>query len=54
MTMMKRLVIHPKDGSTSFLKKIYEGLMNITLIESGEDILENIDELIRTHDQVIF
>lgn len=54
MTMMKRLVIHPKDGSTSFLKKIYEGLKNITLIESGEDILENLDELIRTHDQVLF
>jgi len=54
MTMMKRLVIHPKDGSTAFLKRIYEGLTNITLIESGEDILENLEELIRAHDQVLF
>ncbi len=51
---MKRLVIHPKDESTVFLKKVYERLENITLIEGGIEHLHNLDRLIEEHEQVIF
>ena len=51
---MKRLVIHPKDDSTLFLKKVYERLENVTLIEGGVEHLRNLDCLIEEHDQVIF
>lgn len=51
---MKRLVIHPKDESTVFLKKVYERLENVTLIDGGVEHLRNLDRLIEDHDQVIF
>jgi hypothetical protein len=49
---MKTLVIHPKDKSTDFLKPIYAGLDEVTLVTGGlnqEDILQ----AIQTHDQVM-
>jgi hypothetical protein len=49
---MKTLVIHPDDRSTDFLKPIYGGLDNVTLVNGGwtrEEIIEGI----HTHDQVM-
>jgi hypothetical protein len=49
---MKTLVIHPKDPSTDFLKPIYEGLDEVTLVTGGWN-QPQIKEAIQTHDQVI-
>jgi len=49
---MKTLVIHPKDKSTDFLKPIYSGLDDITLVTGGWS-QDQIKEAIQTHDQVI-
>ncbi len=51
---MKRLIIHPQDASTVFLKKVYERLENVTLIEGGMEHIRNLADLIESHDQVIF
>ncbi len=50
---MKTLVIHPKDPSTDFLKPIYEGLDDLTLVTGGWT-QNQIREAIHEHDQVIF
>lgn len=49
---MKRLVIHPDDRSTDFLKPIYEGLGEITLVTGGAQ-RDDICHLISSHDQVL-
>jgi hypothetical protein len=49
---MKTLVIHPKDPSTDFLKPIYEGLDDLTLVTGGWT-QNQIKEAIHEHDQVI-
>jgi hypothetical protein len=49
---MKTLVIHPKDTSTDFLKPIYAGLDNVTLVTGGWT-QDQIKEAIQTHDQVM-
>lgn len=49
---MKTLVIHPKDKSTDFLKPIYGGLDDVTLVTGGWS-QDQILEAIRTHDQVM-
>jgi len=49
---MKTLVIHPKDKSTDFLKPIYSGLDDVTLVTDSWS-QNQIREAIQTHDQVI-
>ena len=49
---MKTLVIHPSDYSTDFLKPIYEGVENKTVITQGKS-REEIIELIENHDRVM-
>ena len=49
---MKTLVIHPSDYSTEFLKPIYEGVENKTVITQGKS-REEIIELIENHDRVM-
>ena len=49
---MKTLVIHPSDYSTDFLKPIYEGVENKTVITQGKSREEMI-ELIESHDRVM-
>ena len=49
---MKTLVIHPKDKSTDFLKPIYGGLDDVTLVTGGWS-QDQILEAIQTHDQVM-
>ena len=49
---MKTLVIHPKDKSTDFLKPIYGGLDDVTLVTGGLNQQELI-QAIQTHDQVM-
>jgi hypothetical protein len=49
---MKTLVIHPKDKSTDFLKPIYSGLDDVTLV-TGDWSQDQILEAIQTHDQVM-
>lgn len=49
---MKTLVIHPKDKSTDFLKPIYAGLNDVTLVTGGLNQQELI-QAIQTHDQVM-
>jgi hypothetical protein len=52
--MKKILVIHPDDRSTDFLKPIYSGLENVTLITGGPEWTQTaIVEAIEIHDQVI-
>ena len=50
--MIKTLVIHPNDRSTDFLRPIYEGIENKTVITGGIDKTE-LRELIKSHDRVI-
>jgi len=50
--MNKILVIHPKDKSTDFLKPIYHGRSDVTVITGGctkEDVAKAIDE----HDHIV-
>jgi hypothetical protein len=49
---MKTLVIHPQDKSTDFLKPIYAGLDDVTLVTGGWT-RNQIKEAIQTHDQVM-
>lgn len=52
---MKTLIIHPKDQSTAFLETIYSTIPEAdkTVITSGISLAE-VNELIRTHEEVIF
>ena len=50
---MKRLIIHPQDRSTDFLKHIYSSLTDTTVVTGGMRNRNDIHELIKTHDQVI-
>jgi hypothetical protein len=50
---MKRLILHPDDRSTDFLKPIYSQLENTTVITGGLRRQSEIHELIQSHDQVI-
>ena len=49
---MKTLIIHPKDRSTDFLKPIYAGIPDQTVITGGTTRNE-LHELIRSHDRII-
>lgn len=49
---MKTLVIHPQDKSTDFLRPIYAGLDDVTLVTGGWTQTQ-IREAIQTHDQVM-
>jgi hypothetical protein len=49
---MKTLVIHPSDRSTDFLKPIYEGIEDKTIVVGGYS-KDEVNELIKTHDRVI-
>lgn len=52
--MKKILVIHPQDPSTDFLKPIYKGLENTTVVTDGPEwIPDKIIKAIREHDQVL-
>ena len=50
--MIKRLVIHPNDPSTDFLKPIYQHLTDATVLTGGKT-KDEVRELIEQHDQVI-
>ena len=50
--MIKRLVIHPNDPSTDFLKPIYQSLTDATILTGGKT-KDEVRELIEQHDQVI-
>lgn len=49
---MKTLVIHPSDYSTDFLKPIYEGIENKTVVTHGKS-RDEIIELVESHDRVM-
>ena len=49
---MKTLVIHPQDRSTDFLKPIYQGIENKTVITGGAS-RKDIREIITQHDRTI-
>jgi hypothetical protein len=49
---MKTLVIHPKDKSTDFLKPIYAGITDATVVTGGVG-KDEIRELIKQHERVI-
>lgn len=49
---MRTLIVHPKDKTTSFLKKIYEPISNKTVIQGGIGMNE-LRKLIEIHDRVI-
>jgi hypothetical protein len=48
---MKTLVIHPKDKSTNFLKPIYSGRSDMTIMNSGTK--EEVTRQIHAHDHII-
>ena len=50
---MKRLILHPEDRSTDFLKPIYSNLENTTVVTGGIRYQRDIHGLIESHDQVI-
>ena len=50
---MKRLILHPDDRSTDFLKPIYSNLENTTVVTGGIRYQRDIHNLIESHDQVI-
>ena len=50
---MKRLILHPEDRSTDFLKPIYSNLENTTVVNGGIRYQRDIHGLIESHDQVI-
>jgi len=50
--MEKTLVIHPDDRSTDFLKPIYSGITDATVITGGIS-KEEVRELIKQHDRII-
>jgi len=49
---MKTLIIHPKDRSTDFLKPIYSGIPDQTLVTGGTTRRE-LHELIQSHERII-
>lgn len=49
---MKTLIIHPKDKSTDFLKPIYAGIPDQTVITGGTTRKE-LHELIKSHDRIM-
>lgn len=49
---MQTLVIHPDDRSTDFLRPVYSGLKNKTLITGNTD-QQTLRQLIAAHDRVI-
>jgi hypothetical protein len=49
---MKTLVIHPDDRSTDFLRAVYSGLNNLTLVTGGISV-EEVHQMIVEHDRVI-
>ena len=57
--MTKTLIIHPQDESTDFLKPIYEGIQNKTVVTGGRHgeksrmSKKEVHELIKSHDRVI-
>lgn len=50
--MKKTLVIHPQDKSTDFLKVIYAGRDDYTIVTGGKTT-EEVNELIKQHDHII-
>ena len=51
-TIMKTLIIHPKDESTDFLRPIYENLEHKTVIQADTSDSE-LRRLIEQHEQII-
>ena len=51
MSNIKTLVVHPKDASTDFLKPIYEGISNKTVISKGNKL--KVMDLIEAHDRIL-
>lgn len=49
---MKTLVIHPEDKTTNFLKPIYSGITDATVLTGGLS-KDEIRELIKEHDRII-
>ena len=49
---MKTLIVHPKDGTTSFLDIVYQPIENKTVITGGIT-KEELHELIKSHDRVM-
>jgi hypothetical protein len=49
---MKTLIIHPSDGSTSFLDIVYESIPNKTVITGGVS-KQDVMNLIKEHDRVM-
>jgi hypothetical protein len=49
---MKTLIIHPKDKSTDFLKPIYAGIPDQTVVTGGTTRRE-LHELIKSHDRIM-
>jgi hypothetical protein len=50
--VMKTLVIHPRDDSTTFLDKVYQDLDGVTLVQGGVKKAHIID-MIDSHDRVM-
>jgi hypothetical protein len=50
--MKKTLIIHPNDRSTDFLRPIYAGIENKTVVTGGINKAE-LRELIKSHDRVM-
>jgi len=50
--LMKILIIHPKDPTTSFLSQIYASLTNKTVVKGGITKSE-LPELIESHDRIL-
>lgn len=50
--LMKNLIIHPEDPTTTFLSPIYANLKNKTVIKGGITKSE-LRELIDSHDRVL-
>ena len=49
---MKTLVIHPRDGTTTFLNKVYQDIDEVTLVQGGVNQAQ-IEDMIESHDQVM-
>lgn len=52
MSAMERLVVHPKDPSTDFLKAVYEGRDDVTVVTGGCSKNE-VKEMVKDCDQLI-
>lgn len=49
---MNKLIIHPEDRSTDFLKVIYDGRDDTTVITGGKTT-EEVNEAIKSHDHIV-